>query len=109
MGVCRNLVGIAERVTFEDPIVLRRPRVWTPTDERLRPPTDPLEPSGRPGAGKSGSRRSWSARCLLTPRISAISTTRRSFRRVMVRSIREVAGVGGERNGLSYLLYLGRQ
>jgi len=45
MGVCRNLVGIAERVTFEDPIVLRRPRVWTPTVERLRPPIDPLGPA----------------------------------------------------------------
>ena len=48
------------------------------------------------GAGKSGSRGSWSARCLLTPRIWAISTTRRSFRRVIVRSIREDAGAGGE-------------
>jgi hypothetical protein len=40
----------------------------------------------------TGDPRAWSARCLLTPRISAISTTRRSFRRVIVRSIREDAG-----------------
>jgi hypothetical protein len=40
--------------------------------------------------------RSWSARCLLTPRSSAISTTRRSFRLVIVRRIREDAGAGGE-------------
>jgi hypothetical protein len=51
VGCSSDLVGIAERVTFEDPIVLRRPRVWTPTDERLRPPTGPLEPSGRPAPG----------------------------------------------------------
>jgi hypothetical protein len=37
---------MAERVTFEDPIVLRRPRVWTPTVERLRRPKDFHEPSG---------------------------------------------------------------
>jgi hypothetical protein len=35
------------------------------------------------GAGKSGCRRSRSARCLLTPRSSATSITRRSFGRVM--------------------------
>jgi hypothetical protein len=33
---------------------------------------------------KASSRCSWSARCLLRPRISAISTTRRSFRRPIV-------------------------
>src|SRR6266545_5869380 len=40
-------------VTFGDPIVLRRPPVWTPTVERLRPPRDRLGPSGRPAPGSS--------------------------------------------------------
>jgi hypothetical protein len=67
-----------------------------------RPPSDVAAAHRSPrahrstGSGKPGRRRSWSARCLLTPRISAISTTRRSFRRVTVRSIREDAEAGGE-------------
>jgi Phage derived protein Gp49-like (DUF891) len=49
-------------------------------------------PTRRPGPGADQgfgpfSRRSRSARCLLTPRSSATSITRRSFRRVMVQTL----------------------
>jgi hypothetical protein len=70
----RRAAGIGPRPSTNVARSHRSPRAQRPT-----------------GAGKSGSRLSWSARCLLTPRISAISTTRRSLRRVTVRSIREVA------------------
>jgi hypothetical protein len=79
MGACRSLGPGGPRCPDAPPTALRRRRRSSPTVERPPRPIGSPRAQRSAGAGKSGRRESWSARCLLTPRSSAISTKRREL------------------------------